>query len=653
MVFMQSRGGSVCYAPVDHGLGGLAAAGAHIAEVLLCKGHAAAGQSSLLFHLHLAGQVSAPHGLDVAGVGLSQLLDLLHGGGSPGAGLPVLQGALVQVLAQSLQLCGDSGLQLVQADEHLLAGIAAHQNALVLLQILGADLQAQGHTLHLPLAELPARGVVAVIQLDPCILGDLLGQLGCLLGNTGLVGGNGHYHHLDGGHSRGQDQAVVITMGHDDGAHQTGGHAPAGLVRIVQLVVAAGKGHIVSTAELIPKVVAGAALQGLAVLHHGLDGVGGLCTGKLFLVGLAALQHRDSQILLAGICVAVQLCLGLCLGLCSGLVDGVTLLPPELAAAQERAGGLFPPDHAAPLVILHRQLAVAVQHTGPVVAEHGLAGGAHGQPLLKLVRAAHRDPRHLRREAIDQLAFLFQQAFRDQHRHGHILMAAGLETGVQVFLDILPDRLAVRPQDDKALHAGILHQLCLDADVGVPLCEVLLLAGDRLYKLFVVFCHFVLSSKGRAPDGVSVPHEPILKAPPQRRRIASPVCGALCQRKRGCSALLVALHKVHHIAHRVQGLDGIVRHLNAELILQRHHHVHDIQAVGLKIAHDIAVHRDLRRVDVQLLRQQCADLFKYIHCHGLLFGFGIFLRSQRLGCTLRRCSLFFISQPPPLVKPCF
>ena len=55
----------VSNAPVDHGLGGLAAAGAHIAELLLLKGHATAGKSGLFLHLHLTGQIAAPHGLDV------------------------------------------------------------------------------------------------------------------------------------------------------------------------------------------------------------------------------------------------------------------------------------------------------------------------------------------------------------------------------------------------------------------------------------------------------------------------------------------------------------------------------------------------------------------------------------------------------------
>ena len=124
-----------------------------------------------------------------------------------------------------------------------------------------------------------------------------------------------------------------------------------------------------------------------------------------------------------------------------------------------------------------------VQHAGPVVAEHGLAGGAHGQTLFQLVGTAHRDPRHLRREAIDQFALFLQQAFWDQHGHGHVLMAGGLEPGVQILLDQFPDGLTVGTQDDETLHAGVLHQLCLDADVGVPLCEVFFLAGDRLYEL--------------------------------------------------------------------------------------------------------------------------------------------------------------------------
>ena len=86
--------------------------------------------------------------------------------------------------------------------------------------------------------------------------------------------------------------------------------------------------------------------------HLGFDGIGRLGTGKLLLIGLAALDNRDGQILLADIRVAVQLLLGLSLGLGGSLVDGVAFLPPELTAAQEGTGGLFPAHHAAPLLSL-------------------------------------------------------------------------------------------------------------------------------------------------------------------------------------------------------------------------------------------------------------------------------------------------------------
>ena len=57
---------------------------------------------------------------------------------------------------------------------------------------------------------------------------------------------------------------------------------------ILQFVVPTGEGYVIGAGELVAKVVAGARLEGLAVLHHGLDGVGGFGAGELFLVGLAA-----------------------------------------------------------------------------------------------------------------------------------------------------------------------------------------------------------------------------------------------------------------------------------------------------------------------------------------------------------------------------
>ena len=239
--------------------------------------------------------------------------------------------------------------------------------------------------------------------------------------------------------------------------------------------------------------MAGAGLEGLAVLHHGLDGIGGLGASELFLVGFAALDHGHGQGIPAEVGIAVELLLGLGDGLLRRLMDGMALLPPELPGPQEGAGGLFPADDGAPLVIQHGQLPIALQHVVPMVAEHGLRGGAEGQTLLQLLAAAHGDPGHLRGEALYQLALLFQQALGDQNGHGHVDMAGLFEHAVHNALDILPDGVAIGAQDHEALDGRIVHQLRLQADVGIPLGEVHLHGGDG-FHISLVFCHNISQS---------------------------------------------------------------------------------------------------------------------------------------------------------------
>ena len=65
----------------------------------------------------------------------------------------------------------------------------------------------------------------------------------------------------------GQNETVVIAVGHDNRADQTGRDAPGGLERILQRVVAAGERHVIRAGELVAEVVARTGLQGLAILH--------------------------------------------------------------------------------------------------------------------------------------------------------------------------------------------------------------------------------------------------------------------------------------------------------------------------------------------------------------------------------------------------
>ena len=124
-----------------------------------------------------------------------------------------------------------------------------------------------------------------------------------------------------------------------------------------------------------------------------------------------------------------------------------------------------------------------------MVAEHGLGGGTERKPLLQLFTAAHSDPCHLRRKAVDQLSLLFQQVFGDQRGHRHIDVAGFLEFTVQNVLDVFPDGVAVWTQDHKSLHAGIVDQFCFFADIGIPLGKIVLHTGD-LFNFFIL-CHDV------------------------------------------------------------------------------------------------------------------------------------------------------------------
>src|SRR5207248_8899924 len=88
----------------------------------------------------------------------------------------------------------------------------------------------------------------------------------------------------------------------------------------------------------------------------------------------------------------------------------MALLPPELAAAQEKPRTHLPPDHAVPLVGQLGQVAMALDVALDERADDGLRGGPHGQWLLELLHRTSRarDPRHLGGEALDVLGLLHQ-----------------------------------------------------------------------------------------------------------------------------------------------------------------------------------------------------------------------------------------------------
>ena len=295
---------------------------------------------------------------------------------------------------------------------------------------------------------------------------------------------DGQHDDLDRRDVRRQNKAAVVTVGHDETADDARGQTPRGLVRIDLLIVLVGIGDVERAGKAVAEVMARAGLERLAVVHHALDRVGVHGAGELLLVGLVAADDGHGQLLLAGLGINFEHLQRLLARLFLGGVQGVPLLPEKLAAAQERTGGLFPAHDAAPLVIQAWQVAPTVHDVAPVLAKERLGRRAHAQALRQLLAAAHRDPRALGREALDVILLLLQQALGDQHRHGHVLVPGRLELAVEDLLDVLPDGVAIRAQDEQTLDAGIIHELRLDAHVGEPLGEVNFHIGDLLDLLF-------------------------------------------------------------------------------------------------------------------------------------------------------------------------
>ena len=303
--------------------------------------------------------------------------------------------------------------------------------------------------------------------------------------------GNRQNHNLDGCNLGGQHQTIVVAVGHDDAANQPGGNTPGSLEGVGALVVLIGEGNVKGLCKAVTEIVGSTGLECLAVVHHALHGIGCLSTVELLLIGLLAAGDRHRQHIFAEIGIQIQHLLRERLGLLGGGVHGVPFLPQKLPVAQEGATGFLPAQHAAPLVILHGQVTVGLNHLGEVVAEQRLGSGTDAVALLQLLVAAHGHPGALGSEALHMVFLLLQQALRNQHGHIHILNAHLFKFCIHNMLHILPDGITIGAINKDALHGSVVNQLRLLAHVGEPLGKIHLHVGNLL-NLFI-FGHFLSS----------------------------------------------------------------------------------------------------------------------------------------------------------------
>ena len=94
-----------------------------------------------------------------------------------------------------------------------------------------------------------------------------------------------------------------------------------------KLVVLVDELHIKCLGKVLAQEVRGSALQSLAILHHGLDGIGFECASKALICSLHALHYRQCHVFLGKISIHIKHLNGLGLCLLAGGMSGVTFLP--------------------------------------------------------------------------------------------------------------------------------------------------------------------------------------------------------------------------------------------------------------------------------------------------------------------------------------
>ena len=165
-------------------------------------------------------------------------------------------------------------------------------------------------------------------------------------------------------------------------------------------------------------------------------------------------------------------------------------LPEELGGAEEEAGAHLPAHDVAPLVDQDGQVAIALDPLRVHGADDGLGRRSDDERLLEHglgigdERAVRRmdepvvcDDRALLREALHVFGLLLQEGLGDEQREVGIAVARLLEHGVEVALDVLPDRVAPRLDDHAPTDGRVLGEVGGADDLLVPLRVVFVAGG--------------------------------------------------------------------------------------------------------------------------------------------------------------------------------
>jgi hypothetical protein len=281
-----------------------------------------------------------------------------------------------------------------------------------------------------------------------------------------------HDHHLVLRQPRRADEPVVVAVGHDQRAHEPGGHAPRRIPDVVELARRGLEGDLEGTGEILPQVVAGARLQRLVVLHQGFAAVGPEGAREALAVGLAPGDDRHRHPLLHERAIHAEHPQRLFFGFGLGGMGRVPLLPQELGRPEEEPGAELPAHHVGPLVDQEREVAVALDPLGVHRVDDRFRRRPDDQRLLQLLPAAVRHHGGLGREAFHVLRLAREEALGNEERKVRVLVAGLLEHDVERALHLLPDGVAVGPDDHAAPDRAVVGQLGFHDQLVVPGAEV-------------------------------------------------------------------------------------------------------------------------------------------------------------------------------------
>lgn len=246
----------------DDGMRGLLAAGdAAFRRVLLGK-HARRRLSKFL-DLIFAGAAAAPaRPHEVALIdAVQKFIERLR---RNDAALHARLGAQIQILLNVVEQRSNRSLRAFQGSFRLLMRIAAGKKKFPRLQIARAELDPHGNALHLPLVELPAGGIVRIVERNAhARFGKPTFQGAARFEHAGLFGSDGHDDRLHGRDDGRQHEAALIAVRHDDAADEAGGDAPRRRVAVFERAVLIGKLNVERLGEILPEVMAGARLPAL------------------------------------------------------------------------------------------------------------------------------------------------------------------------------------------------------------------------------------------------------------------------------------------------------------------------------------------------------------------------------------------------------